>query len=407
MHKSKPATKLIIIVMLFAVIGMACNLLSSATEPLSQEELSATIEALQSELADARLDLPEVSTPQEQQTLELVESDVSLAELYARVNPSVVNITTYLESQGEIVTSGQGSGFVYDQEGHIVTNAHVVHGAEQIDVAFSDGTILPASIVGEDLHSDLAVIMVDELPPGMQPLPLGSMDQVVVGQTVIAIGNPFGLGGTLTRGIISALGRTIPALTTFSIPKAIQTDAAINPGNSGGPLLNLGGEVIGVNAQIQTDGFTRSNQGVGFAIPVSIVKHVVPELISEGEYEWAWLGVVGQDVNPEIADAMDLPTQKGAYLLSIVESGPADRADLQGATGDQMVRGRSIPVGGDAIIAIDGQPVESFDDLLIYITEQASPGTEVVLTIVRNGQTQEVTLTLAARPESMESLFPE
>jgi 2-alkenal reductase len=392
--------------MFFAVIAMACNLLSTTSEPLTQEELSATIEALQSELAETRQNIPEVPLQQPPAEPRVAQEEVSLVELYARVNPSVVNITTFREIQGEIVSSGQGSGFVFDTDGHIVTNAHVVHGSEQIDVAFADGTTLPAENIGEDLHSDLAVLEVASVPEGITPLELGNMEAVVVGQTVIAIGNPFGLGGTLTEGIISALGRTIPGLTTFSIPEAIQTDAAINPGNSGGPLLDLNGKVIGVNAQIQTDGLTRSNQGVGFAIPVSTVQRVVPELIRDGAYEWSWVGVIGQDLNPEIAEAMDLPTQKGAYLLRIVEGGPAERANLQGATDDRIIRGRETPVGGDVIIAIDGQPVESFDDLLIYISSQP-PGQEVILTILRDGETRDITLTLGERPESVDTLFPE
>lgn len=406
MRKPKPTKKLFFIFMLFAVIAMACNLLSTTSEPLTQEELSATIEALQSELAETRQNIPEVPLQQPPAEPRVAQEEVSLVELYARVNPSVVNITTFREIQGEIVSSGQGSGFVFDTDGHIVTNAHVVHGSEQIDVAFADGTTLPAENIGEDLHSDLAVLEVASVPEGITPLELGNMEAVVVGQTVIAIGNPFGLGGTLTEGIISALGRTIPGLTTFSIPEAIQTDAAINPGNSGGPLLDLNGKVIGVNAQIQTDGLTRSNQGVGFAIPVSTVQRVVPELIRDGAYEWSWVGVIGQDLNPEIAEAMDLPTQKGAYLLRIVEGGPAERANLQGATDDRIIRGRETPVGGDVIIAIDGQPVESFDDLLIYISSQP-PGQEVILTILRDGETRDITLTLGERPESVDTLFPE
>lgn len=406
MRKPKPTKKLFFIFMFFAVIAMACNLLSTTSEPLTQEELSATIEALQSELAETRQNIPEVPLQQPPAEPRVAQEEVSLVELYARVNPSVVNITTFREIQGEIVSSGQGSGFVFDTDGHIVTNAHVVHGSEQIDVAFADGTTLPAENIGEDLHSDLAVLEVASVPEGITPLELGNMEAVVVGQTVIAIGNPFGLGGTLTEGIISALGRTIPGLTTFSIPEAIQTDAAINPGNSGGPLLDLNGKVIGVNAQIQTDGLTRSNQGVGFAIPVSTVQRVVPELIRDGAYEWSWVGVIGQDLNPEIAEAMDLPTQKGAYLLRIVEGGPAERANLQGATDDRIIRGRETPVGGDVIIAIDGQPVESFDDLLIYISSQP-PGQEVILTILRDGETRDITLTLGERPESVDTLFPE
>jgi len=330
--------------------------------------------------------------------VELVtDEDQVLVDMYSHLNPSVVNITVYLNQDGVIDSFAQGSGFVYDDQGYILTNAHVVHGTDGVEVTFSDGLIREATVVGEDLHSDLAVIKV-ELPQGTQSIPLGVMDELAVGQTVVAIGNPFGLEGTLTRGIISALGRTIPALTIFSIPQAIQTDAAINPGNSGGPLLNLNGEVIGVNAQIETTGTTESNQGVGFAIPVSIIQRVVPTLIETGHYEWPYLGVSGYTVNPALVKAMSLPVEQGAYVSSLSDSGPAQVGGLQETTEIVSQDGRQIEVGGDVITAIDGQPVKTFDDMLVYLTLQTSPGQEVTLTILRNGQYQDVTLQLGTRP---------
>src|SRR4030043_2216926 len=230
--------------------------------------------------------IPTANTSQ----IELVTNeDQVLVDLYSHLNPSVVNITVYLDQDGELAYLAQGSGFVFDDQGYIITNAHVVHGTDAVEVTFSDGLIREATVVGEDLHSDLAVIQV-ELPAGISAIPSATMDELAVGQTVVAIGNPFGYEGTLTRGIISALGRTIPALTIFSIPQAIQTDAAINPGNSGGPLLNLKGEVIGVNAQIETGSANASNRGVCFALPVSIIQSVVPALIDTGQYDWPWLG---------------------------------------------------------------------------------------------------------------------
>jgi S1-C subfamily serine protease len=219
---------------------------------------------------------------------------------------------------------------------------------------------------------------------------------------VIAIGNPFGLGGTLTSGIISAKGRTIPALTPFSIPESIQTDAAINPGNSGGPLLNLRGEVIGVNAQIETNGFSRSNSGVGFAIPVSIVKRVVPELIQDGAFEWAWLGVVGGDVTPTLAEAMKLPIPSGAYISDIAEAGPAEDAGIHGSDENTVFEGRQLNIGGDVITAINGQTVRSFGELLVYIAMQVEPGDEVTLTIFSDGEYEDVKVTLDERPESLD-----
>lgn len=322
-----------------------------------------------------------------------------LVDLYSRANLAVVNIITYSNQLQSPFPSGQGSGFVFDANGHIVTNAHVVHGASQIEVIFADSTTLRAEITGEDLHSDLAVIKVDELPSGTQPLPLGNMNEVAVGQTVVAIGNPFGLGGTLTKGIVSAMGRTIPALTQFSIPQSIQTDAPINPGNSGGPLLNLKGEVIGVNAQIETDGASRVNSGVGFAIPVSIVSRVVPDLIENSEHEWAWLGVAGRSVNLALVEAMDLTINKGAYISEVVDDGPAERAGLRGAIRETTINGQVIEVGGDIITAIDGQTVSSFEDLLIYIALYTSPGQDVTLTILRDDRTREIVLTLGSRPK--------
>ncbi|MCI0521877.1 MAG: trypsin-like peptidase domain-containing protein [Chloroflexi bacterium] len=337
------------------------------------------------------------------------ESDQLLVELYRRVNPAVVNVTIYGKGDGSIVPAdqvlplSQGSGFVYDQEGHIVTNAHVVHGADEVEVTFSDGLTKAAQVVGEDLNSDLAVLKVEGMPEGVTALPLGNMETLAVGQTVLAIGNPFGLEGTLTRGIISALGRTIPALTPFSIPQSIQTDAAINPGNSGGPLLNLSGEVIGVNAQIETGGTGDSNLGVGFAIPVSIVRLVAPDLIANGEHEWAWLGVRGGNVTPLLVEAMKLPVEKGAYLAEVLSGGPSAKAGLRGANDETTLRGRAVNTGGDVIIAVDGQPVSTFDDILIYIALQVRPGQEVTLTIVREGETMDVNVRLEKRPASLDN----
>jgi S1-C subfamily serine protease len=330
-----------------------------------------------------------------------------LVELYARANPSVVNITIYGGQNGLVIPLGQGSGFVIDQDGHIVTNAHVVDSAEQVEVIFSDGTILSADIIGEDLNSDLAIVKVDQLPENVNPLPLGAMRELAVGQTVVAIGNPFGLEGTLTRGIISALGRNIPALTPFSIPQSIQTDAAINPGNSGGPLLNLDGEVIGVNAQIETSGTSRSNSGVGFAIPVSIVKLVVPDLKEHGGYKWSWLGVRGGNLTPAMVEAGELSVNKGAYISDVTPDGPAARAGLQGAADSVTVDGRIVPVGGDVIIAADDASIRSFDDLLIYIALKTRPGQEVTLTVLRAGEAQDIVVMLDERPESVASLTPE
>lgn len=345
---------------------------------------------------------PTTSTPDQLPVpADVMDEQALLVNLYTRANPAVVNITIYGQQGGQLAPLGQGSGFVYDERGRIVTNDHVVEGAEQVEVTFADGTILDAQVIGQDPNSDLAVVKVDQLPAGIAPLQLGDMNELAVGQTVIAIGNPFGLDGTLTRGIISALGRTIPALTPFSIPQAIQTDAAINPGNSGGPLLDLHGHVIGVNSQIQTDGTSRSNSGVGFAIPVNVVERVVPILIEKGKYEWAWLGVRGGNLAPVLVEAMKLPVERGAYILEVTAGGPAEQAGLLGADNTVTSGGLTVPVGGDVITAIEGQSIRSFDDLLIYIAMQTEPGQNVTVTVLRDGSPQDIDLKLGARPEGL------
>jgi 2-alkenal reductase len=371
------------IVLFFSLVSLACGV--SAPRATSSQP-TPVVEVVQAN--------PTASTS----TITLVTNeDQVLVDLYSRLNPSVVNITVYLSQNGELVTYAQASGFVYDNQGHVLTNAHVVHGTDAVEVTFSDGLIREASLVGEDLNSDLAVIQV-ELPTGVTPIPLGTMDELAIGQTTIAIGNPFGFEGTLTSGIISALGRTIPALTIFSIPQAIQTDAAINPGNSGGPLLNLKGEVIGVVDQIETTGASAGNLGVGFAVPVSLVQRVVPALIESGHYDWPWLGVSGYTVNPPLVKAMSLPVEQGAYVSTVTEGGPALAAGLVGTKETITQDGRTVEMGGDVITAIDGQPVKTFDDMLVYLSLHASPGQEVTLTILRDGKYQDVKLQLGTRP---------
>ena len=372
------------------VIALACSITSpfngipagNVPEPTTVDTTIAT---------PAQLPLP----------AEVVDEQALLVNLYARANPAVVNITIYGLQGGQMTPLSQGSGFVYDESGLIITNDHVVEGAKQVEVIFSDGTIREAEVIGQDPNSDLAVVKVDKLPAGIAPLEIGDMSELAVGQTVIAIGNPFGLDGTLTRGVISALGRTIPALTPFSIPQAIQTDAAINPGNSGGPLLDLHGHVVGVNAQIETGGTSSTNSGVGFAIPVSVVRQVVPVLIEKGRYEWAWLGVRGGSVSPALIEAMKLPVERGAYILEVTDGGPAQQAGLRGANNAATVNGLSVPIGGDVITAIDGQSIRSFDELLIYIAMQAKPGQKVTLTILRDGSSQDINVQLGTRAEGL------
>lgn len=344
----------------------------------------------------------------------LVEDQEALADLYAQVAPSVVNIQ--VESRGTALfmpdlgegeeaplLESQGSGFIYDDLGHIVTNNHVVEDAESVLVVFSNGFWADAEVVAVDAQADLAVIKVTP-PEGMEwrPLPVEEADTLRVGHTVIAIGNPFGLDGTLTTGVVSALGRGLPVgdadLARYTLPDVIQTDAAINPGNSGGPLLDLYGKVVGVNFAIRSQ--VRSNAGVGFAIPVSIVRRVVPALISEGRYRYAYLGLSGSTINSRLAAALDLPpNQLGVYVAEVIRSGPSAAAGMQG--GDEVVRGENgveYMRGGDVVVAIDDQPVLRFEDMVSYLVTKAAPGQTVNLGVLRDGERLDVPVTLGERP---------
>jgi 2-alkenal reductase len=316
------------------------------------------------------------------------------------VNPGVVNIRVLVQ-RGQLSGTGAGSGFVVDEEGHIVTNNHVVAQASRVTAVFYDGTEAPAEIVGTDDDSDLAVLRVDSLPSGVHPLDLGDDSMVDVGDWVVAIGNPFQLGGSMTLGIVSAVGRTIPSgATPFSIPQAIQTDAAINPGNSGGPLLDLDGRVIGVNAQIATGG-VQANAGVGFAIPVDVVKRVLPALIEAGSYDWPWLGVDGTDVNLLIQEANGLDTQFGAYIAAVRADSPAAQAGLRGTTGTEQIGEVQVPVGGDVVVAANGERIADFSDLLGRVAA-ARPGDTMQLTVLRDGERQQLQVELGARPDSFQ-----
>jgi 2-alkenal reductase len=285
-----------------------------------------------------------------------------------------------------------------DKQGHIVTNDHVVEGASQIEVTFLDGTTVHAKVVGQDSSSDLAVIQVDVNPSLLQPVDLGDSASLVVGQQVFAIGNPFGQLWTMTSGIVSAVGRTIQSGTSsYSIPEVIQTDASINPGNSGGPLLDSQGRVIGVNAQIESQG--GSSSGVGFAIPVNIVKRVTPALIKDGRYNYNWLGVTGTDLTLDLKEAMNLPTDlRGALVVEVASGGPADKAGLQGSQRQATIDGSQAPIGGDVITAVDKQPVTGMDSVIDYLFTSKQPGDKITLTVLRNGHQQDITVTLGQRP---------
>lgn len=334
--------------------------------------------------------------------LDLEYQDTLLTNLYEKVNPGIVSIQVLSD-----LGSSLGSGFVYDKAGHILTNYHVVEGATDLEVDFPSGMKIRGEVIGADLDSDLAVVKVDAAQDALFPLAMGDSNQLKIGQTVVAIGNPFGLAGTMTLGIVSARGRTLDSLRqsqeggNFVAGGIIQTDAAINPGNSGGPLLNLQGEVIGINRAIRTDTSTTTgeptNSGIGFAVPVNIVKRVAPVLIEKGSYNYPYLGISYHDeISLLFQEAVGLPQSTGVYVVEVVPGGPAADAGLK--DGDRSTKIPGINAGGDLIIAADGRPILVFGDLLSYLMENKSPGDSLVLTIIRENEQKEVTLILGKRP---------
>ena len=327
------------------------------------------------------------------------EEASTLEALYQQVLPGVVAIRT-----GQSL----GSGFMFDSDGHVVTNQHVVEGASQVEVSFASGFKAFGTVIGADVDADIAVVKVDAPADQIHPLAIGDSNTLNVGEQVVAIGNPFGLNGTMTLGIISGLGRTQFAHADpdgggmFSTADIVQTDAAINPGNSGGPLFNLQGEVVGVNQSIRTETFNGAtgnavNSGVGFSISINLVKRIVPYLIRDGRYEYPYLGISSdRDLSLAEIDALGLNTYTGAYVTNVSPGGPADQAGIRG--GSQATNINGLQAGGDIITAIDGQPIVTFDQLLGYLTTNKSPGDTVVLTVLRDDQTLDITVTLGARP---------
>ena len=338
------------------------------------------------------------------------------AAVYKKVSPSVVRIdnltriatgnNNQVDPTSDALPESQGSGWVWDANGFIVTNNHVVEGADALNVTFADGIELPAELIGTDPDSDLAVVKVDPTHVHIVPTERGKLEEVEVGEQAIAIGNPFGYDNSITTGIVSALGRSIESQSGYNIPLAIQTDAAINPGNSGGPLLNDRGQVIGVNFLIRSP--VRGNSGVGFAIPINIVDRVIPALIERGEYKHAYLGVSGRTYSPAWAEALGFPPDaRGAYVMTVRPQGPSGRAGLRAGSEDTnipLAAGMGsvlyLQKGGDLIVGIDDQPVTTFDDILVYLESYKSPGDQVQLHVLRPGQDGEdtLTVTLGERP---------
>jgi 2-alkenal reductase len=329
----------------------------------------------------------------------VVIQDGDLSSLYEEVNPGVVAIRALTEEGG-----GLGTGFVWDEEGHIVTNFHVVHSATDLEVDFPSGFKTKAQILGSDPDSDLAVLELDQLPPELKVLTLGRNQDLLVGQTVIAIGNPQGYYGTMTQGIISALGRTLNSLHiapgggVFASGNIIQTDAAINPGNSGGPLLNLNGEVVGINSAISTTNIDLSgqpvNSGLGFAISIDTAKNVVPDLIAYGKHDSPYVGIrVLGEISLFVQEELDLPQSTGVYIREVTPGSPADKAGLVGAE----IR-EDAAKGGDLIIAIDDKQVNNFADFMGYLLTYKKPGDQVNILVIRENETLEFELTLEKRP---------
>jgi S1-C subfamily serine protease len=331
------------------------------------------------------------------------DTELPLPDLFQKVEKSVVQITD--SSEINVFESRLGSGFVYDDNGHIITNHHVVSGGgNRLDVTFPDGVVYRASLIGSDPSADIAVLYVEDVSKEkLLPLSLADSSKVRVGERVAAIGNPFGLSGSLSNGIVSGVGRQIPAEEEegFTIPDIIQTDAPINPGNSGGPLLNMRGEVIGINSAIYST--TGQFAGVGFAIPSNTIAQVMPSLITTGSYQHPWLGVAGRDMTPGIADRLGLDEPRGFLVMDVVAGSPAEKAGIQRGNEDTVIDGILIKLGGDVIIAVDNNTVRKIDDILAYVEMKKSVGDDLKLTILREGQTMEVIATLAARPSQQES----
>ncbi len=381
----------------FATLVVAMLLAACSTAPLSAAATSPTATA---EPAAPTTSAPApVSSGQTGTGLAAYES--ALENIYAAVNPSVVSIEV-TTPQGQAL----GSGFVWDDQGHIVTNDHVVADATKIQVKFSDGRMVAASLVGADADSDLAVIKVEKAPVKLVPIQVGDSTKVKVGQVAVAIGNPFGLENTMTAGIVSAIGRTISASTSstnlttgqsFSIPDIIQTDAPINPGNSGGPLVDDQGSLIGVNSQIESSG--QSNAGIGFAIPSALVSKVVPALIKDGKYEHPYLGITGTTLTPDLATAMKLDSaQRGVLVVAVSVDGPASKAGLIGSSQTTTINGQDVNVGGDVITAAGGKQINTMDDLIAFLSDQTTVGQKVQLDILRDGKSQTIEVTLTGRP---------
>jgi len=391
----KLSARVLSIVLVLVLALLACRVETGS--PAKSTPVSAAITLSARNTAPAATVVPQANI-----SSSMIAQQDALITLYERVAPGVVTIRVLTD-----LGDGLGSGFVIDDQGHIVTNYHVVEGVTDLEVDFQSGYKVRGEVVATDIDSDLAVLKVNAPADQLHPLVFGDSNQVKVGQTVIAIGNPFGLDGTMTVGIVSSMGRTLESFRQsssgayFPAGGIIQTDAAINPGNSGGPLLNLQGEVIGVNRAIETTNFTPTgeptNSGIGFAISSNIIQRVVPHLIADGKYDYPYLGISSsEDISLLQAEALGLPQTTGVYVHVVMPGSPAAEAGLRGGTQFTDIAGLSA--GGDLLIAIDGQELQTFSDMLNYLFANKSPGDKVVFTVLRDDETLEVELTLDKRP---------
>ena len=376
---SKASTALTIAVLLLVAFSLY------QTVFLQQE-----VDRLRQSLSVWTTTLVQTTTVTELRTImqQLYIGGANYSAIYENVKDSVVMIRVFSSSGGSL-----GSGFVYDERGHVVTNQHVVRAGDVYRVVFRDGSTYAATLVGSDVDSDLAVLRIVNPPTTLKPLKLGDSKALKIGEVVIAIGNPFGLEGTLTVGVVSQKDRLLPTGRGYSIPGVIQTDAAINPGNSGGPLLNMQGEVVGVNTAIEPAGV-----GIGYAVPSSIVARVVPKLIETGKYERGWIGIQSTTLDMDVATVMNAPVQRGVLIVDVVPNSPAQRAGLRGGDRTVSVFNTVVKVGGDIIVAVNDKPIGSMDELLLYLEENTSPGQTVVFTVVRGSETLKVNVTLGVRP---------
>jgi 2-alkenal reductase len=386
--------RILIVVITLGVLAIACSGLVPAAKTTPTPVVATATQTVP-------------ATPAPTQSTILVGADGSLAALYDKVNPGVVTIIAYAKDS---TNDALGSGFVIDANGNILTNMHVIADAVQVEVDFPSGYMTTGTIAAKDPDSDVAVIHVDAPAGELHPLTLGDSSLVKIGDPVVAIGNPFGLYNTLTFGIVSAKGRTDESLSSASdttfylIGDMIQTDAALNPGNSGGPLLNLQGEVIGINRSIlspsTSSGGTATNTGLGFAVSSNLVKRILPDLLASGKYDYPYLGLASlSEIHLQTQQELGLPYTYGVYITGVVTGGPADTAGLRAGT-VAIPNVTDLKKGGDLITAVNGQKVNSFGDMVSYIVMNFKPGDTVTFTVYRDGGPVDVPVTLGSRPSN-------